>query len=160
LENSTVKITYKDDPYNVPDGRYLATFTKVEPFSSPTAKDKDGNAIPPGLKWVWTIAEGEHKGCLTNKITAATPTKKNSCGRIIQAIFDGMVDDGTDIDTAQMVGAFYRISVVEGNVSDNPSPKFLGHNRPTEEGTKKGASGSSNNGGDTKNKSPDVETPF
>ena len=155
-----MKFTYKDDPYNVDDGRYLARFKEVVPFVSATAKDKDGNPIPPGLKWVFQIAEGPDTGCLVNKITSATPTKKNSCGRMLQALFDGGIDDGMEIDTGKMVGPVYRITVAEGNVSDNPTPRFVGYSLPNKPQEENGTGGSSGDSGGSEKPAVDEKIPF
>lgn len=125
-----MKITYFDNPYELSDGRFLAQFNRVEEYHNQKARGKDGLPIPPGYKWVFVIAEGPDSGKEAALLTGKIPSAKNSLGRLIMAMTDGNIADGFEFDAALFVGAWFRITIKEGYMTDAPPPKFLGMTKP------------------------------
>lgn len=126
-----MKTTYHENPYAVDDGRFLARFKGIEWFKSDTAKDKNGQPLPAGWKWEFDLCEGPDTGKIANTITPSVPSLKNKCGRMIQALSDGHIEDGMDFDSDMFRGFYYRITIREGIISDNPPPSFVGTQRPS-----------------------------
>lgn len=122
-----MKLTYTKSQYDVPVGKYTARFTGVT-LKDPSGKlDEKGKPMPPGMTWDFTIVGGEHDGKTVDRLTGRTPTPKASCGKMLAAISDEVLKDGTEVDLGQFVGKMYRITVEEGNgdrtrLSDSPPP--------------------------------------
>lgn len=120
-----MEITYFDNPYAVPDARYVCVFVGVEPYTNLTARGRDGNPLPAGLKWKFTIAHGPEINKPLSKVTAAQPTAKNSCGKMIMYLTGSNVGDGMTINIDKLIGSCYRVSVKEGKVVDMPPITYL-----------------------------------
>lgn len=122
-----MKLTYTKSQFDVPVGKYTARFTGVT-LKDPSGKlDEKGKPMPPGMTWDFTIVGGEHDGKQVDRLTGRTPTPKASCGKMLAAISDEVLKDGTEVDLGQFVGKLYRITVEEGNgdrtrLSDSPAP--------------------------------------
>lgn len=127
-----MKTTFHENPYAVDDGRFLARFVGVTEFSSDKARDKDGNPIPPGWKWEFELCEGQDAGKMANRITSKVPTLKNLCGKIMMSLADGNLADGIEFDSDAFKGFYYRITIRDGIISDNPPPSFVGTQRPSD----------------------------
>ena len=86
-----------------PAGFYKGTFRNVEI----TEHEEFG----PGLKFIFEVSEGEHKGEQATRITGDSPTPKNSAGRMISGISGEMLTPGKVVDLAPFVGREFLIQV-------------------------------------------------
>jgi hypothetical protein len=127
-----MKTTFYENPYEVDEGRFLARFLGESVYYNPEARGKDGKSIDPGYKWEWELSEGPDTGKRVNIITGQVPSLKNKCGRIIMALANGNLFDGSAFDSSKFVGFYYRVTIRDGLVSDNPSPSFVGTQRPSD----------------------------
>lgn len=89
----------------VPAGFYRARFVNVEP----TDHDEYGA----GLKFIFEVADGDHKGEQATRITSAKPTIKNAAGRMLSGLSGKSLQAGAKIDLAPCVGKLYLIQVEE-----------------------------------------------
>ena len=118
----------KGSEFDIPEGKYNARFTGVRLLEDKGAKDKDGKPLPPAMSWDFTVIDGEQAGKKCDRVTGRQPTPKSGCGKMLAAITDQILKDGTQYDVSQFVGKVYRVTVEEkpsGNgtrVSDNPAP--------------------------------------
>jgi hypothetical protein len=155
-----MKTTFHENPYAVDDGRFLARFKGIEWFKSDTAKDKNGDPMPPGWKWEFELCEGADSGKIANIITPSVPTLKNKCGRMMMALSDGIIQDGMEFDSDRYKGHYYRITIREGIISDNPPPSFVGARRPSENTSSDSVSEASQRSVGDGNKERDDPVPF
>lgn len=121
-----MKMTYTKSQYEMPDGKYMAKFLGVSmkelaPGEKPRLGE-DGKPLPPAMTWDFEVVEGPNAGKRADKLTGRVPTAKSGCGKMLAAISDAILTDGQEIDLDLFVGKFYRITVVENRVSDNPAP--------------------------------------
>jgi hypothetical protein len=86
-----------------PAGFYKATFKTVEA----TEHEEFGA----GLKFVFEVADGDHKGEQATRITSAEPTPKNAGGRMISGITGETLTPGKNVDVAPFVGKEYLLQV-------------------------------------------------
>ncbi len=84
-----------------PPGLYRATFAGVER----TTHDEFGA----GLRFDFTIVDGEHTGALASRITSASPTLKNAAGKIIGGIVGALAVGRVDL--AAHIGKEYLVLV-------------------------------------------------
>lgn len=117
-----MKMTFTKSQYEMPDGKYLARFLGVTLKDATGQRGQDGNLLPPGMTWDFEIAEGEHAGKKTDKLTSRMPTPKSACGKFLAAIADTVLKDGIEVDIDNYRGKLFRITVIENRVSDNPPP--------------------------------------
>ncbi len=118
-----MQMTFQKSMYEMPDGKYLATFTGVT-MKEPTGKlGNDGKPMGPAMTWDFQISEpGEHRGKKADKLTSRDPTPKSGCGKFLVAITDSVLKDGQTVDLTQFYGKTYRITIQENKISDNPAP--------------------------------------
>lgn len=90
----------------VPEGNYLAKFTKVEPTT---------NAFGNGLKWFWEITGNSHAGQSTSCTTSDCPTPKNRCGKILSGMLGKSLNTGEEFDTAALLGQTFLVVVRKGD---------------------------------------------
>lgn len=90
----------------VPEGSYLAKFTKVEPTT---------NNFGTGLKWFWEITTGPQVGQSTICTTSDNPTPKNRCGKILSGMLGKSLNTGEEFDTAAMLGQTFLVVVRKGD---------------------------------------------
>lgn len=133
-EVTTVKMTYTKSQFEMPDGKYLARFLGVT-MREPKPGDRprlgeDGSPLPPAMTWDFEIAEGPESGKRCDRLTGRVPTLKSGCGKMLAAVSDTILKDGQEIDLDQFVGQFYRVTVQENRVSDNPTPVRVYDHRP------------------------------
>lgn len=119
-------MTFTKSQYEMPDGKYVAKFLGVtlredKPGDQPRL-GADGKPLPPAMTWDFEIAEGDQAGKKADKLTGRIPTPKNGCGKMLAAITDAILKDGTEVDLATYVGKLYRVTVLENRVQDNPAP--------------------------------------
>ncbi|NLX95982.1 MAG: hypothetical protein GXY83_07385 [Rhodopirellula sp.] len=88
-----------------PAGFYRAKFVDVEP----TTHDEFGD----GLKFVWEVVAGDHKGEQATRITSAKPTPKNAAGRMLSGLTGKTLAPKAKIDLAPCVGRIYLVQVSE-----------------------------------------------
>jgi hypothetical protein len=86
----------------VPAGSYLATFLGIE---------ETNNEYGAGLRWLFAVLSGPHKGLKTSRITSAAPTVKNSCGKVLSGITGKALTPGEDIDIESLINKTYLIVV-------------------------------------------------
>lgn len=129
-----MKMTYTKSQYEMPDDKYLAKFLGVvmkdDPPGTPPKLGQDGKPLPPAMHWNFEIAEGEHAGKKTDKLTGRVPTPKSGCGKMLAAVSDSILKDGMEVDLDQFVGKLYRVTVENNRVSDNPAPARVYDSRP------------------------------
>ena len=87
----------------VPAGFYKGKFLDVEA----TEHEEFGA----GLKFLFEVVDGEHKGEQATRITSASPTLKNAAGRMIGGITGETLTPGRNVDLAPFVGREYLLSV-------------------------------------------------
>jgi hypothetical protein len=128
-----MKMTYTKSAFEMPDGKYMARFVGVTMREATGQLDQRGNPMPPGMTWDFEIVEpGENKGKKTDRLTGRQPTPKSACGKILAAVTDSVLKDGQEVDLAQFVGKYYRVTVIENRVSDNPPPVLVADYRPAD----------------------------
>ena len=86
-----------------PAGFYKGTFQTVET----TEHEEFG----PGLKFVFAISEGDHKGESATRITGSEPTPKNAAGRMISGISGETLTPEKSVDLTPFVGREYLLQV-------------------------------------------------
>jgi hypothetical protein len=86
-----------------PAGTYDATFDGVEA----TQHEEFGA----GLRWTWTIVQGPQHGQVASRVTNATPTNKNACGRVLAGLVGRKIEPREEIDVQSFVGQRYLIVV-------------------------------------------------
>ncbi|QJW92560.1 hypothetical protein FTUN_0056 [Frigoriglobus tundricola] len=86
----------------VPEGSYLAKFTKVEPTT---------NGFGPGLKWAWEITSGANTGQSVICTTSNSPSPKNRCGKILSGMLGKALNTGEEFDTSTLVGQNFLVIV-------------------------------------------------
>jgi len=121
-----MKFTYTKSAFEIPDGKYAAKFLGVtlrddKPGDRPRL-GQDGKPLPPAMTWDFEIVEGEQVGKKCDKMTGRVPTPKSGCGKLLAAIADAVLGDGTEVDIENYAGQVYRITVQENRVSDSPPP--------------------------------------
>ncbi len=95
----------------VPVGDYLAKFVGVKVTNHVEYCD--------GLRWTFSITEGEHKGRECYRTTKTQPTSKNSCGRFLASLSGAKPSDGLTLDPDDYVGQVYNVTVTEGQSGDS-----------------------------------------
>ena len=109
----------------VPVDNYTATFAGVE--AQPANPEK---GYAPGLRWKFTVEQGPFQGQTASRVTGASPSPKNGCGKILAGLLGRALKEGERIDITQYVGKRYLIVVapaqgggtrVEAVVPANPS---------------------------------------
>lgn len=93
----------------VPIGNYTATFQGIE--AQPENKEK---GYPPGLRWKFTVAAGPQAGQTASRVTGATPSPKNSCGKMLSGLIGRALKEGEQIDPDQYIGRKFMIVVAAG----------------------------------------------
>ena len=86
-----------------PAGFYRAKFLTVET----TEHEEYGQ----GLKFVFEVSEGDHKGEQATRITNSSPTPKNAAGRMLSGLTGETLTPGTKIDLSPFVGREYLLQV-------------------------------------------------
>lgn len=117
-----MKLGYSKSQFEIPEGQYVASFKGIEmlepkPSQAPLL-GRDGNPMPPGMAWRFTIEEGPERGKQADRVTGRNPTPKNLCGRFLVAISGQILKDGVEVDLAAFSGKRYRINVVQKDNSD------------------------------------------
>jgi hypothetical protein len=86
-----------------PAGFYRAKFLDVDT----TEHEEYGT----GLKFIWEVSDGDHKGEQATRITSSTPTPKNAAGRMLSGITGESLAPGKVVDLAPFVGKEYMLQV-------------------------------------------------
>lgn len=102
MSNMTFEVSTGGGP---PVGAYKAKFVGAEG----TVHEEFGA----GCKFVFEVVSGNHTGEQATRITSATPTPKNACGKMIAAISGESLKPGAKIDLAPHVGEVYLLQVEE-----------------------------------------------
>lgn len=101
----------------LPDGSYFTTFTGT---SQSEAREWQGEKLPPGVCWEFSVSSGPHQGGKLQRITGPTPTPKNGCGAMIAGLLGGMPTPGQAVNLQQCVGKPY-LAVVKGGKIESVS---------------------------------------
>src|SRR5262249_51526918 len=67
-----------------------------------------------GIRWKLTIDAGPHIGQTASRITSATPTPKNSCGKMLSGLIGRALKEGEQINLDEYVGKRYMIVIGAG----------------------------------------------
>ncbi len=94
----------------VPDGGYKAFYTAVEPVPANLEK-----GYKPGLKFIFTISEGEHKGMKVSRIVGIANGPKANLPVFLKAIMKAEPKAG-EIDLTPYIGKPYMVGVSSGRV--------------------------------------------
>jgi hypothetical protein len=86
-----------------PAGFYKAKFLNVEA----TEHEEFGS----GLKFVFEVADGDHKGEQATRITSDSPTPKNAAGRMLSGISGEALAPGKNVDLTPFVGREYLLQI-------------------------------------------------
>jgi hypothetical protein len=89
----------------VPAGFYRTKFVDVEA----TEHEEYGA----GLKFVFEVIDGEHKGEQATRITGTSPTPKNAAGRMISGVLGATLTPGAQVDLEPCVGRTYLVQVAD-----------------------------------------------
>ena len=123
-----MKLTYDPNLYELEDGPHLAQFDGVEKFDTSKSKTPEVASYGPSISWRFTVVHGDCKGKVANVITAERPTKKNSCIRMLAGIIGHPPAEQEEINTDDFRGKYYRIIVVDGRLSHQYPPQYMGNN--------------------------------
>lgn len=121
-----MKFTYDPNLYELEDCTCLAKFDGVAPFDSSKSKDPQVASYGPSVQWSFTVVHGENKGKVGSVITAARPSKKNSCLRMIAAILGNIPKELDEIDMDHFKGNYYAITIIDGRLSHQFTPRLMG----------------------------------
>jgi hypothetical protein len=91
---------------SVPAGSYTGTFAGVE--AQPEDKER---GYAPGVRWKFTINSGPYAGQSVSRITGATPSPKNGCGKILAGLVGRALKEGEQIDPDEFIGKAYMLVV-------------------------------------------------
>ena len=127
-------MTYSKSQFEMPDGKYVARFMGVtmrdeEPGAKPRL-GADGKPLPPAMMWNFEIAEGPEAGKRSDRLTGRIASGKSGCAKMLAAISDTILSDGIEVDLDRFVGKFYRVTVQENRISDNPCPVLIPNYQP------------------------------
>ena len=86
-----------------PAGFYRGKFLTVET----TEHEEYGG----GLKFVFEVNDGDHKGEQATRITSSSPTPKNAAGRMLSGLTGETLTPGMKIDLSPFVGREYLLQV-------------------------------------------------
>ena len=87
----------------VPAGTYIGQLVAVEDVQADAQRGYGA-----GLKWVFQIAKGEQAGQQAARITTATPTPKNACGRMLNGLLGRAIQPGDPAGRGRRHSAVYR----------------------------------------------------
>jgi hypothetical protein len=90
----------------VPAGSYTGTFAGIEP--QPENKEKGYGA---GIRWKFTVDAGPYVGQTTSRVTGATPSPKNACGKMLSGLVGRALKEGEQIDPDTFLGKKYMLVV-------------------------------------------------
>jgi hypothetical protein len=93
----------------VPAGSYTGSFAGIE--TQPEDKERGYAA---GVRWKFTVNTGPYAGQSVSRITGATPSPKNSCGKILAGLVGRPLKEGEQIDVNTFVGKPYMLVVAAG----------------------------------------------
>jgi hypothetical protein len=88
----------------VPPGSYLAKFVGIE--------ETHNQEYGAGIRWIFEIVTGPHKGGRPPRTTSPNPSLKNGCGKMLSGITGKPLIPGEDHDLEPFIGKTYLIVVV------------------------------------------------
>lgn len=97
---------FKVGAAGVPAGNYKAAFNGVE--IQPASPEK---GYAEGIRFKWKLLEGPHAGAIASRVTGASPTATNACGKMLAALLGRPLALGENIDLQTYVGKTYLIIV-------------------------------------------------
>jgi hypothetical protein len=98
----------KVSPGGVPPGAYLAKFLGISPVEADALR-----GYGEGVRWEFEVTTGPQAGRKTSRITTATPTQKNACGRLLAGMLGRGLADDEDVDLTPLVGRVFMIVVAK-----------------------------------------------
>lgn len=97
----------------MPDGTFYTVFTTTE---SVPAREWEGKQLEEGVRWVFEVTHGPHKGRRLSTTTGPVPTEKNACGRILAGLFGRPITPGEDIDIEPFLSMTFIVTVQGGKI--------------------------------------------
>jgi hypothetical protein len=97
----------------MPEGMHYAVFSTTE---SVPAREWEGKQLEEGVRWIYEVSVGPHKGRRLYSITGTVPTEKNGCGRIISGMLGPPFKPDEDIDIEPLIGQTFLVNVQGGKV--------------------------------------------
>jgi hypothetical protein len=94
----------------VPAGAYSAKFLGFEAVPNDPTKGYGA-----GIRWQFEVVAGQHTGSKAGRITNATPTAKNACGKMLSGLTGKALKPGEEVDLGQFVGKVYLIVVQDSD---------------------------------------------
>jgi hypothetical protein len=94
----------------VPAGAYSAKFLGVEVVPEDPTKGYGA-----GIRWQFEVVGGQHTGSKAGRITTATPTAKNACGKMLSGMTGQALKSGEEVDLGQFVGKAFFVVVQDTN---------------------------------------------
>jgi hypothetical protein len=110
LMDDEIEISHGSGP---PPGAYACTFDGIQPSK---ADDPNLEKYGPSWKFVWTVADGPHKGIQATRITGTKPTAGNACGKLLAGLAGGAVAGGQRMRWRDAIGKKFLV-VVEPTAS-------------------------------------------
>jgi hypothetical protein len=109
----------QESNFGAPVGVYEALFLgyKDLPDDKPRLSP-DGTPMPPAMEWRFQITNGEYTGQIVSRITSRRPTRKNSCGALLQGIVGRDIKPQEKVDLSVLIGV--ACQVVVSRSKDNP----------------------------------------
>ena len=104
----------QESKFGAPKGIYQGKFLGINPMKDSGRLGKDGKPMAPGIEWQFEIVEGDYAGKIVGRITAATPTKANSCGKLLQGLVGKQLSANDETDVNDYVGQTYQVVVGAG----------------------------------------------
>ena len=95
----------------LPIGSYPAEFVGVEATDHPEYGS--------GMKFVFAVTEGTHKGRECCRVTKTEATPKNACGRLLAGLAGVKPSNGLDVDTDDYIGKAYNVLITESKGGDS-----------------------------------------
>ena len=97
----------------MPEGMHYAVFNTTE---SVPAREWEGKQLEEGVRWIFEVSGGPHKGRRLSTITGPVPTEKNGCGRILAGMFGRPIKPGEEIDIEPLIGQTFFVTVQGGKI--------------------------------------------
>jgi hypothetical protein len=85
---------------SVPAGAYTAKFVGIESIPADPTR-----GYGEGIRWQFEVPTGPQKGARASRITTASPSLKNACGKMLQGVSGKPLASGDEIDLEAFVGS-------------------------------------------------------
>lgn len=91
--------TIQFNPGGLPVGAYPARFIRAEPYQNPDRSD-----LPPGVKMVWEVTDGDFKGQEASRITSLKMGAGANFPKFLKAFLGRPPEPGESIDLESFYG--------------------------------------------------------